>query len=228
MNIMNKSASTTPKTVSFPWIVENYDVILFDAYGVLVNGSGAIDGAVGALDLLKKQKKNYLILTNGATRTIPIMAKRYQQKGLDIPENKIFSSGSRLFHAFRNLGLIQPKCLVLGPESSHDLVRENGGKVLSLDSIESNYNEVDALVDDVDGEAAFTKQPSQRCRCAPAIAIQHDAIDRVLLTLSPGDRFDARDGLNEGEATLIPLGFEGRPRVWVHRGIGGQLRQRLW
>ena len=75
--------SPIPKT-TIQTLIQQYDVLLLDAYGVLVNQKEALPGAIGFIQHLNQIKKPYLILTNGSSSPITKMASRYQEKGLSI------------------------------------------------------------------------------------------------------------------------------------------------
>ena len=59
--------STAP-TITIDALLDRYDAILFDAYGVLVHGSGAMPGAAELLDRLNREGRPYFIVTNDASK----------------------------------------------------------------------------------------------------------------------------------------------------------------
>ena len=64
-------------------LIKKYDVLLFDAYGVLVNSSGALPGAVELIRHLNQTGKPYYILTNDASRLPRTASDRYKKSGLE-------------------------------------------------------------------------------------------------------------------------------------------------
>jgi NagD protein len=60
--------------------------------GVLVHGSRPIPGAVEFIERLQATQSNFLILTNNPIYTPGDLAHRLQFTGLNIPENRIFTS----------------------------------------------------------------------------------------------------------------------------------------
>ena len=80
---------------SFRQLAENYSTIFFDAYGVLKNFEGVLDGALDALASLKSDGKELFIVTNDASRSPRKMAQSYVHPELGelFPEDRVISSG---------------------------------------------------------------------------------------------------------------------------------------
>ena len=78
--------------VSWP---SNYSTIFFDAYGVLKNFEGVIDGVLDVLAELKRGGKELFIVTNDASRSPKKMSHTYvhDELGEIFPEDRIISSG---------------------------------------------------------------------------------------------------------------------------------------
>ena len=112
-------------------LVERYEVLLFDAYGVLVHFSGAMPGAVGLIRRLNQIRKPYYILTNDASKLLTTAANRYQGYGLDIDATHILTSGMLIRDYFMKHALAGTRCMVLGPEDSHRYVKQAGGQIVS-------------------------------------------------------------------------------------------------
>ena len=81
-------------------LIKSYDALLFDAYGVLINSSGPLPKSNCIIDKLNSIKKPYLILTNDSSRAIEASSIRYGEFGLDIPTEKIITSGSLIQNHF--------------------------------------------------------------------------------------------------------------------------------
>jgi HAD superfamily hydrolase (TIGR01450 family) len=124
---MNKPA---PPTISIRSLADRYDALLIDAYGVLVDGSGAIPGAVEAINDLNACEKMWLVVTNDASRHPETSAAGYAKFGLDIAPSRILTSGSLLAGWFARHGLAGAGTTVLGPEDSLRYAREAGGDIL--------------------------------------------------------------------------------------------------
>ena len=106
--------------------------LLLDAYGVLVDGQGVIDGAVDFVRDLNASGQPYLILTNDASKRPETGAARYGGWGLEVPAERIVTSGSLLTPYFAAHRLAGARTLVLGPEDSERYAREAGAEVLPL------------------------------------------------------------------------------------------------
>lgn len=80
---------------SFRELAANYAVIFFDAYGVLKNFEGVIDGVLPALAELKRDGKELFIVTNDSSRSPKKMSQLYvhEELGEIFPEDRVISSG---------------------------------------------------------------------------------------------------------------------------------------
>jgi HAD superfamily hydrolase (TIGR01450 family) len=80
---------------SFRELADNYSVIFFDAYGVLKNFGGVIDGVLDVLADLKKEGKELFVVTNDSSRSPKKMSQLYThpEAGEIFPEDRIISSG---------------------------------------------------------------------------------------------------------------------------------------
>jgi ribonucleotide monophosphatase NagD (HAD superfamily) len=72
---------TTSQEITIEELITRYPVLLLDAYGVLVNSSGAIPGAAGLIDELNRSRKSYYLLTNDASKLPQTAANRYKSYG---------------------------------------------------------------------------------------------------------------------------------------------------
>jgi HAD superfamily hydrolase (TIGR01450 family) len=117
--------------ISAAELIGAYDGFLLDAYGVLVDKTGALPGAQGFLKRLVDARKPYLVLTNSASRLPETLAREFSAAGLEIPAARILTSGLLLEDCFRERRLEGAGCLVLGPADSARYVRRAGGRVVS-------------------------------------------------------------------------------------------------
>lgn len=80
---------------SFRALADNYSTIFFDAYGVLKNFEGVLDGALDTLGQLKSAGKELFIVTNDASRSPKKMSQSYVHPELGelFPEDRVISSG---------------------------------------------------------------------------------------------------------------------------------------
>lgn len=80
---------------SFSSLAGRYRVIFFDAYGVLKNARGVMQGVHELLSWLARQGKDVYVITNDASRSPAQMAAAYThpEYGTLIPESRNISSG---------------------------------------------------------------------------------------------------------------------------------------
>lgn len=137
---------TIPK-ITASALMERYEILLLDAYGVLVSDEGALPGAAELIAALNRRGQGYYMLTNSASRLPETAAQRYQGFGLDLAPSRIITSGALLAPHFSAHGLVGARCIVLGPADSLRYVELAGGRVVGLE------DDFDALV--VCDEAGF-------------------------------------------------------------------------
>jgi HAD superfamily hydrolase (TIGR01450 family) len=112
-------------------LIERYDALLFDAYGVLVHGDGPLPGASELLTRLRQEQKPFFIVTNSAARLPEDAADRYQRLGLPIEPEHIVSSGSLLQPWFAAAGLQGARCAILGPVGTFQYVEQAGATAVA-------------------------------------------------------------------------------------------------
>lgn len=83
------------RTESFQEVARRYRVVFFDAYGVLKNSMGVLDGALDAIHSLKQAGVECYVITNDSSRSPARMALAYQhaEHGALLPAESIISSG---------------------------------------------------------------------------------------------------------------------------------------
>jgi len=123
----NRTTSDSVPRITIGEVGERYDAILFDAYGVLVHSAGAMPGACDTIATLNQTGKPYAIVTNDSSKQPDAAAKRYRGFGLDIPPERILSSGSLLPRYFAQHSLQDAACAVLGTAGSRYFVEQAGG-----------------------------------------------------------------------------------------------------
>ncbi len=140
-----------------PWIgmgelLERHQGLLLDAYGVLITHDGPLDGSAELVAHLNAAGKTYYIVTNDGSRSPATSAARYRRMGLEIPAERVVTSGMILAPWFERNGLRGARCVVLGPEDSLDYVSEAGGEVVPL------HDDVDAEVVVICDEGGYSLQ----------------------------------------------------------------------
>ena len=116
--------------ITIETLIDRYEVLLLDAYGVLVHSSGTLAGAVELITRLNRAKKPFYILTNDASRLPATTATQFQNMGLAIEADRIITSGALLKDYFTKNCLTDSRCVVLGPEDSSRYVELAGGEVV--------------------------------------------------------------------------------------------------
>jgi HAD superfamily hydrolase (TIGR01450 family) len=137
-----------PILTSMGPLLERYSGILLDAYGVLVDVSGPLPGALELITLLARTGKPYAICSNDASRLPTTYAARFARAGLTIPPARITSAAMLLAPYFAAHRLSGARVAVLGTSDSNAMVTAAGGEVVPLRA----DMEIDALaVCDDDG-----------------------------------------------------------------------------
>jgi HAD superfamily hydrolase (TIGR01450 family) len=115
-------------------LLERYSTFLIDAYGVLVTAGGCVPGAPEFLAELQRRGADYLVVTNDASRLPETSSRSYRERGIDVPPDRIITSGSLLEPYFRDNDLAGARCVVLGPPDSREYVRRAGGVPVEPDA----------------------------------------------------------------------------------------------
>ena len=128
------------REVTIDELIERYEALLFDAYGVLTYSVGALPGAAALIGRLNRMGKPYYVLTNDASALPESRAARFRRAGLDVDAGRIITSGSLLRAHFAERGMRGARCVVMGTADSAEYVRRAGGVVVAPD------DEFDAVV----------------------------------------------------------------------------------
>lgn len=108
-------------------LLDQYEGILLDAYGVLVDGSGALPAAAPLFSELARRGTPFAIVTNDASRSAATYVRRFAGYGIAIAPERFVTSGSLLPSYFGDKDLAGARTLVLGTPDSFDFVRAGGG-----------------------------------------------------------------------------------------------------
>jgi HAD superfamily hydrolase (TIGR01450 family) len=118
-------------------LAEKYGTLLFDSYGVLVNESHGLPGALELIRWLERSDKSYFIVTNDASMSIPTRTRKFVQQGVPVPPERIINSGLLIPRYVKENGLTGAPTLVFGSPDAVDYVRQGGAKLLPLEEAES-------------------------------------------------------------------------------------------
>ncbi|MDB5030706.1 HAD-IIA family hydrolase [Mucilaginibacter sp.] len=132
---------------NFKTIIDKYNVIFFDAYGVIKNHQGLVPGIEKTFEYLKEQQKEYYIVTNDASRSPAQLAASYHKMGLHaITPGRIISSGM-LTKEYLDLKVEDGIVAYLGTESSAHYIESTGLHTIPVNQINSsNIDKVNALI----------------------------------------------------------------------------------
>lgn len=123
---------TAPSPTTIAALLERYDGLLLDAYGVLVDAGGALPGTAPLFAELARRGTPYAIVTNDASRLPATYARRFAAAGIAVDPARVVTAGSLLPGYFRARGLAGARTCVLGTEDSFAYVREGGGVPVEL------------------------------------------------------------------------------------------------
>lgn len=82
-------------------IPDDFDVYVFDSFGVLNVGDTPIEGARARIDKLRRAGKRVVVLTNAATGPLAALPAKYARLGFDFEMHEIISSRELLCEALR-------------------------------------------------------------------------------------------------------------------------------
>jgi HAD superfamily hydrolase (TIGR01450 family) len=124
-------------------LIEKYNALFFDSFGVLVDGVDALPGATKLVDRMNEEQVNYFVVTNDASASLASRFETFAKLGLNIPVEKIINSGSLLTEYFNDNNLQGRPTLVLGTQDSKDYAIAAGGRLVEPDDPD---NEPDVLI----------------------------------------------------------------------------------
>lgn len=132
---------------NFKSIIDKYEVVFFDAFGVLKNYGGLLPGIENTFAYLEAQGKEYYIVTNDASRSPAQLAESYNSKGLmAITPDRIISSGM-LTKEYLDLKVNDGIVAYLGTPDSAHYIDSSGLHTLPISEVNAtNIDSVNALV----------------------------------------------------------------------------------
>lgn len=135
------------KVDNFKSIIDKYEIVFFDAFGVIKNYSGLVSGIENTFAYLEKANKEYYIVTNDASRGPQQLAESYHRMGLKaITAERIVSSGM-LTKEFLDLKVPDGIVAYLGTPNSAHYIERSGLQTLSMSEVnESNMDKVSAVI----------------------------------------------------------------------------------
>lgn len=125
---------STPEIANISELLERYDALFFDSFGVLVDGVEALPGAIELVEDMNRENTNYFIVTNDASVSIRSRATKFASQGLNIPTNRIVNSGSLITDYIAAKSLKGAPALVLGTDAVRDYTTAGGAILVDIKS----------------------------------------------------------------------------------------------
>ncbi|MDX8340876.1 HAD-IIA family hydrolase [Draconibacterium sp. IB214405] len=124
------------RTKSFRSVVRNYRAVFFDAFGVLKNHSGLIDGIEDTFKYLESKGIPYYVLTNDSSRSPVELSNWYQKRGLTcITTDKILSSGMLAMEFFKTKLANGKAVAYLGTKDSAHYLETAGQETVPISEV---------------------------------------------------------------------------------------------
>jgi len=121
-----------PSRTSTRDLLDRYDGVLLDIYGVMLDASGALPGAHAFIAELERREKPYAFVSNDASRSQATYVEKFAALGFSIEPGRVITSGSLLPGYISAKNLAGARICVLGTSDSMDFVRQGGAEVVPL------------------------------------------------------------------------------------------------
>ncbi|WP_207422085.1 HAD-IIA family hydrolase [Desertivirga brevis] len=132
---------------NFKSVIDQYQIVFFDAYGVLKNYNGLVPGIEKTFDYLREKNKEFYIVTNDASRSPLQLAESYHRVGLDAVTQECIISSGMLAKEYLDLKVHEGIVAYLGTSNSAHYIDSSGLHTLPVSAInENNIDDVSALV----------------------------------------------------------------------------------
>ena len=123
---------SAPKIVDISYLIESYEALFFDSFGVLIDGVDALPGAIALVDRMNRDGTNYFVVTNDSSVSIESRVKSFASKGFDIPAERIVNSGSLIADYVVEAGLSGSPALVLGTDDARAYTAAGGVDLVEI------------------------------------------------------------------------------------------------
>lgn len=132
---------------NFKSVISKYEVIFFDAFGVLKTYNGLIPGIENTFAYLRDHGKDFYVVTNDASRSPEQLAQSYVNLGInDVTPDRIISSGM-LAREYLDLKVRKGVVAFLGTDNSAHYIETSDLRTLSIRELDLNaVNDINALV----------------------------------------------------------------------------------
>ncbi|MEM9935464.1 MAG: HAD-IIA family hydrolase [Bacteroidota bacterium] len=130
----------------FRSLIDQYEIILFDSYGVIKNYDGIIGGAEKTLEYIHQHQKKYRVLTNDASSSPERLSDKFIKNGIQILPHRIITSGM-MARNFLETKTISGKVLYLGTEYSSEYIMSANKEKISISEFHpDNSDEIGCIV----------------------------------------------------------------------------------
>ena len=130
---MQPPSAPSPVPTTIAELIERYDGLLLDAFGVLVDDRGVLPSGAALLAELARRGTPYAIVTNDASRLPSTYAASFAHHGITVPPERVVTAGSLLRGYFHDRGLVGARTCVLGTPDAFTYVRDAGGAPVALE-----------------------------------------------------------------------------------------------
>lgn len=73
-------------------ILDQFELVLLDSYGVLCRGNHPIEGSVEAIQLMREKNKPFSVVSNDTMTNKAVAAEKYQKRGFDFSASEVLTS----------------------------------------------------------------------------------------------------------------------------------------
>lgn len=194
-------------------IADNFDVFVFDAFGVLNVGHTAIAGAHDCIEALRNLGKQLYVLTNGASAPLSAMPDKFAKFGFEFSESEIVSSRYCAEEAVNRIHATTPEItqwgIITGGLSS---AKDVNVPAVTLDDPEADLDSVDAIL--------FLSASTWSASAQAALSASLKKKPRLLVVANPDviapkeDAFSLEPGYFSHELINdhdLPFEFHGKP-----------------
>lgn len=135
------------KKTAFSDVLPKYKAVFFDAFGVLKNYNGMIEGIERTFDYLAEKGMEFFVLTNDASRSPELLAEKYRSAGINaINTDHMISSGMLAQQYFKHK-LRDGKVVYMGTEKSAFYLNDTGLEGVPISEFDyHNSEDIRALV----------------------------------------------------------------------------------
>ncbi|MBF0357448.1 MAG: HAD-IIA family hydrolase [Magnetococcales bacterium] len=117
--------SGSMERIDFSKLVDRFELIIFDAYGVLNRGSAAVPGAVAAVNRCRQKGIDLLIVSNNASEKPEMVLEKLRRLGFLLDAKEIITSGMAVKPYLKNSPYQdQPYLLIGTPDSASSYCAE--------------------------------------------------------------------------------------------------------